>query len=75
MAKDNAGNSLTELLRRYSSGDRGITDSLFQEIWPTFRQLALRQLSRERFAAPLSPTELINELWLRNLNEATRDNY
>ncbi len=68
MPKDPAGNSLTELLRRYGSGERDMADGLFHEIWPTLHQLALRQLSRERFAAPVSPTELINELWLRNLN-------
>lgn len=68
MAKDPAGSSLTELLQRYGSGERDMADGLFREIWPTLRQLALRQLNRERFAAPVSPTELINELWLRNLN-------
>jgi len=45
-----------------------VADALFREIWPTLHQLAVRQLSRERFVAPVSPTELINELWLRNLN-------
>ena len=60
--------SLTELLQRYSSGDRAIGDSLFREIWPALHQLAVRQLSREHHIAPVSPTELINELWLRNLN-------
>lgn len=60
--------SLTELLRRYSSGSRHDSDGLFREIWPSLHQIAVRQLSRERFAAPVSPTELVNELWLRNLH-------
>ena len=45
-----------------------MADALFREIWPTLHQLAVRQLSRERYVAPVSPTELINELWLRNLH-------
>jgi RNA polymerase sigma factor (TIGR02999 family) len=68
MASQSFSNSLTELLQRYASGDRAMADALFREIWPTLRQLAVRQLSRERYVAPVSPTELINELWLRNLS-------
>lgn len=40
----------------------------FREIWPALHQLAVRQLANERYLAPVSPTELISELWLRNLN-------
>ena len=68
MATGHASNSLTELLRKYADGDRAIADSLFREIWPELHQLAERQLSRERYTAPVTPTELISELWLRNLN-------
>ena len=68
MASEPPSSSLTELLQRYSAGDRAIADALFREIWPALHQLAVRQLSHERYLAPVSPTELINELWLRNLN-------
>jgi RNA polymerase sigma factor (TIGR02999 family) len=61
--------SLTELLRRYSGGDVAVAEALFREILPTLHQLAVRQLGRERHVAPVSPTELINELWLRNLRK------
>jgi len=59
--------SLTELLQRYSGGDLEVADALFREILPTLHQLAVRQLARERYAAPVSATALVNELWLRNL--------
>lgn len=58
---------LTEDLRRYSSGDKTIADALFDKIFPVLRRIAVRELQRERYIAPLSPTELIHELWLRNL--------
>jgi len=32
-------------------------------------QIAVRELRRERYVAPLSPTELINEVWLRSLRK------
>lgn len=59
--------SPTELLQRYSGGDLEVADALFREILPTLHQLAVRQLARERYAAPVSATALVNELWLRNL--------
>ena len=68
MAAERSSSSLTELLQRYGSGERDIADPLFRQIWPVLRELARRQLSHERFVAPVSPTELINELWLRSLH-------
>ncbi len=59
--------SVTELLQRYFGGDREAAESLFREIFPTLHRLAVRQLDRERHVTPVSPTELINELWLRIL--------
>lgn len=59
--------TLTEELRRYSGGDETIAEALFRKILPALRQIAVRELRRERYVAPLSPTELIHEIWLRNL--------
>jgi RNA polymerase sigma factor (TIGR02999 family) len=36
---------------------------------PKLHQIAVRELHRERYIAPLSPTELINEVWLRSLGK------
>lgn len=61
-------NSLTQLLQRYSGGDQTIAEELFREIFPALRRLAAKQLSREHSSSLLvTPTELINEFWIRNL--------
>lgn len=67
MATTNSSPGLTDQLRRYSNGDKTIADALFKKIFPILRQIAARELHRERYVAPLSPTELIHEIWLRNL--------
>ncbi len=63
---DNAP-SLTEQLRRFSSGDRLMAEAVLREVLPELHKVAIRELRREHNAAPLSPTELIHEVWLRNL--------
>jgi RNA polymerase sigma factor (TIGR02999 family) len=67
MTQFDADASVTELLQRYAGGESAVAEALFREILPTLHQLAVRHLSNERYIAPVSPTELINELWLRNL--------
>jgi RNA polymerase sigma factor (TIGR02999 family) len=59
--------NLTEQLRRYSGGDRDIAEEVLREVLPRLHKIAVRELRRERFMAPLDPTELINEVWLKNL--------
>jgi RNA polymerase sigma factor (TIGR02999 family) len=61
--------SLTEQLQSYASGDREIAEAILREVLPKLHQIAVRELRRERYVAPLSPTELINEVWLRNLRK------
>jgi RNA polymerase sigma factor (TIGR02999 family) len=58
---------LTEQLQHFSDGDREVAEVVLRQILPKLHQIAVRELRRERFVAPLSPTELINEVWLRNL--------
>ena len=38
-------------------------------VLPKLHQIAVRQLSRERYHAPVTPTELINEVWIRSLHK------
>jgi RNA polymerase sigma factor (TIGR02999 family) len=59
--------SLTEQLRRLSAGDRNIADAVFREVLPRLREVAMRQLQRERYVQPYCPSELINEAWLKSL--------
>jgi hypothetical protein len=60
--------SLTEQLQRFSGGDRKIAEEILREVLPRLHQIAVGQLARERVVTPLSPTELINEVWLRSLH-------
>jgi len=64
-----ASPDLTEKLRRYSAGDREIAEAVLAEVLPRLHQIAVRELRRERYMAPLEPTELINEVWIRNLSK------
>jgi RNA polymerase sigma factor (TIGR02999 family) len=63
-------NSLTQRLRAYFGGNADDIDALLEEILPKLRAIAARELHRERYHAPASPTELIHEVWLRNLSKA-----
>lgn len=62
--------SLTQRLRAYFEGDAANVDALLREILPKLREIAARALHRERHQAAVSPTELIHEIWLRNLSKA-----
>lgn len=61
--------SLTQQLQSFSGGDREMAEEVLREVLPKLHQIAVRELRRERYVAPLSPTELINEVWLRNLRK------
>jgi RNA polymerase sigma factor (TIGR02999 family) len=59
--------SVTELLHSFMEGDAAVADALLCEVLPELREIARRALRKERYAEPLTRTELINELWLRSL--------
>jgi RNA polymerase sigma factor (TIGR02999 family) len=61
--------SLTRQLQQYSGGDREIAEAVLRLVMPRLHQIALKQLRREQRFAPISPTELIHEVWLRNLRK------
>jgi hypothetical protein len=61
--------SLTEQLQRFSGGDREIAQEVLTAVLPKLHQIAVRQLNREHYHAPITPTELINEVWIRNLHK------
>jgi RNA polymerase sigma factor (TIGR02999 family) len=50
-------------------GDATAADALLTEVLPKLREIALRALKRERYVAPVSRTELINELWVSSLSK------
>ena len=61
--------TLTEQLRAFSAGDREAAETVLREILPKLHQIAVRHLRNERYMAPVSPTELINEVWLRHIHK------
>lgn len=61
--------SLTQQLQRFSEGDQEYAEAILREAIPKLHEIAVRQLRRERYAAPVSPTELIHEVWLRHLHK------
>jgi RNA polymerase sigma factor (TIGR02999 family) len=63
--------SLTEQLRTYMQGDSAATDALLREVLPKLHEIAVRELKRERYVAPLSKTELIHEIWLSSLSRGS----
>lgn len=63
------GVSLTQHLQAFMQGDSTAVDSLLREILPKLYEIAVRELKKERYMAPVSKTELINELWLRSLSK------
>lgn len=62
--------SLTQRLREYFGGNAAYADELLRQVLPKLREIAGRELRRERHYTPLSPTELIHEVWIRNLSRA-----
>jgi RNA polymerase sigma factor (TIGR02999 family) len=50
-------------------GDSSVIDSLLREVLPKLYEIAARELKRERYLAPVSKTELIQEVWIRNLSK------
>jgi RNA polymerase sigma factor (TIGR02999 family) len=62
-------NTLTERLNSFMQGDAAAADALLREVLPKLHEIAVRELKRERYMAPLSKTELIHEVWLSNLSK------
>jgi RNA polymerase sigma factor (TIGR02999 family) len=67
---------VTALLQRWSDGDRNALDRLLPMIHTELRRIAARQLGSERAEHTLAPTALVNELYLRLVDQrrATWDN-
>jgi len=56
---------VTELLDRWSAGDREALDELIPLVFDEVRELARYHLARERPGHTLQPTALVNEVYLR----------
>jgi RNA polymerase sigma factor (TIGR02999 family) len=60
---------VTEHLLRWSSGDEAALQQLMPLVYSECRQIATRQMARERPEHTLSPTALVNELYLRLVDQ------
>jgi RNA polymerase sigma-70 factor, ECF subfamily len=70
----NPGQSdFTELLLHSQAGDHQAFDSLFTLVYKDFRALARRYLSRESCAQTLQPTALVNEVYLKLVDQTRAD--
>jgi RNA polymerase sigma factor (TIGR02999 family) len=61
--------SLTQRLQLFMQGDSTVVDALLDEVLPKLREIAVRELNRERYMAPLSKTELVHEVWISSLSK------
>lgn len=53
----------------FMQGNQSMADALLRDVLPKLHQIAVRELKRERYMAPLSKTELIHEVWLSSLSK------
>jgi RNA polymerase sigma factor (TIGR02999 family) len=64
---------VTALLADWSRGDRGALDQLLPLVYAELRQIASRQLRRERTEHTLQPTALVHEVYLRMVDQRQVD--
>lgn len=64
--RDNTSSvSITALFVQWSEGNREVETRLLSEIYAELRRIAARHMRRERASHTLQPTALINEAWMR----------
>lgn len=62
---DRDAGEVTQLLARWSAGDRAALDLLTSVVYAELRKIAGGYLSRERRDHTLQPTALVHEAWMR----------
>lgn len=60
---------ITALLRAAATGDRSNSEALMEAIYDDLHRLAALQLRGERLSHTLQPTALVNEAWLRLVDQ------
>ena len=60
---------VTGLLRQWSEGDKGVLDRLLPAVYDELHRMAARYLRRERVDHTLQPTALINEAYMRLVDQ------
>ena len=67
--RESPSGDITGLLVRWSQGDPGALDRLMPMIYAECRRIAAQQLRRENRDHTLDPTALVNELYLRLVDQ------
>jgi RNA polymerase sigma factor (TIGR02999 family) len=62
---DKESATLTQLLERWSAGDRAAVESALPQVYAELRRIAARELRRERPDHTLGATEIVHEAYLR----------
>lgn len=62
---------ITQVLRRWSQGDRAAADELMSRVYTQLRQIAQARLSGERAGHTLQPTALVHEAYLKIIQGET----
>jgi RNA polymerase sigma factor (TIGR02999 family) len=60
---------ITELLQRWSRGDRDALDQVFPLVYDELRRIAIRQLRHKDDAQSVDPTELVHALYLQLVDQ------
>lgn len=66
---DEGGGDISRLLVAWSDGDEGARDRLIPLVMGELRTIARRQWDQERQGHTLQPTALVNELYMKLLNQ------
>jgi RNA polymerase sigma factor (TIGR02999 family) len=66
---DPANTDITELLQRWSSGDRTALDRALPLVYEELRKIAARQLRYEHDSHSLDPTDLVHALYLHLIDQ------
>jgi RNA polymerase sigma factor (TIGR02999 family) len=66
---DGISQEITKLLLKWSGGDRDALDQLVPMVYPELRRLARNYMRRERAVHTLQTSALINEAYLRLVNQ------
>src|SRR5690348_17030587 len=71
--RDSASGAATQLLLAWSAGDREALDQMLPLVYDELHRLAVHDLSHERADHTLQPTALVNEAYLRLVNQRDVD--
>jgi RNA polymerase sigma factor (TIGR02999 family) len=70
---DPQAGEVTQLLKKWRTGDRDAETKLFKLVMPDLRRLARYYISRERHDQILQPSALVNEAYLRLVRARDQD--